>query len=118
MSSRHDHLRLHGLDSPSGTIRERELHEVLSALPATSERAVRVAAPGESVSTGGKPDRWKTSLDFAVKWIHEGSTVLEIDAPCPGESGPQKDASLAVGDLTVLAGTPLPRQLSISRVAS
>ena len=32
MSSRHDHLRLHGLDSRSGTIRARELNEVLSAL--------------------------------------------------------------------------------------
>jgi hypothetical protein len=32
MSSRHDHLRLHGLDSPSGSIRARELHEVLSVL--------------------------------------------------------------------------------------
>ena len=32
MSSRHDRLRLHGLDSPSGTIRARERHEVLSAL--------------------------------------------------------------------------------------
>jgi hypothetical protein len=42
MSSRHDRLRLHGLDSPSGTIRARELHEVLSALLATSERAVTV----------------------------------------------------------------------------
>jgi len=42
MTSRHDRLRLHGLDSPSGAIRARELHEVLSALPATSERADRV----------------------------------------------------------------------------
>jgi hypothetical protein len=42
MSSRHDRLRLHGLDFPSGTIRARERHEVLSALPATSERAARV----------------------------------------------------------------------------
>jgi hypothetical protein len=42
MSSRHDRLRLHGLDSPSGTIRARELHEVLSALLATSERAALV----------------------------------------------------------------------------
>ncbi len=42
MSSRHDRLRLHGLDSPSGTIRVGERHEVLSALPATSERAPRV----------------------------------------------------------------------------
>jgi hypothetical protein len=42
MSSRHDRLRLHGLDSPSGTIRTRELHEVMPALPATSERADRV----------------------------------------------------------------------------
>jgi hypothetical protein len=41
MSSRHDRLRLHGLDSRSATIRERELHEVLSASPATSERAGR-----------------------------------------------------------------------------
>jgi hypothetical protein len=42
MISRHDRLRLHGLDSLSRTIRARELHEVLSALPATSERADRV----------------------------------------------------------------------------
>lgn len=42
MSSRHDRLRLHGLDSPSGTIRTWELHGVLSALLATSERAARV----------------------------------------------------------------------------
>jgi hypothetical protein len=42
MTSRHDRLRLHGLDSPSGTIRARERHEVLSALLATSERATRV----------------------------------------------------------------------------
>ncbi len=42
MSSRHDRLRLHGLDPPSATIRARELHEVLSALLASSERAVRV----------------------------------------------------------------------------
>ena len=42
MTSRHDRLRLHGLDSPSRTIRARELDEVLSALPATSERADRV----------------------------------------------------------------------------
>ena len=41
MTSRHDRLRLHGLDSPSGMIRARELHEGLSALPATSERVVR-----------------------------------------------------------------------------
>jgi hypothetical protein len=27
MTSLHDRLRLHGLDSPSGTIRARELHE-------------------------------------------------------------------------------------------
>ena len=39
MSSRHDRLRLHGLDSPSATIRARELHEVLAALPANCERA-------------------------------------------------------------------------------
>jgi hypothetical protein len=32
MSSRPYRLRLHGLDSPSGTIRARERHEVLSAL--------------------------------------------------------------------------------------
>lgn len=32
MSSRHDRLRLHGLDSPSGTIRARERHEVLPVL--------------------------------------------------------------------------------------
>jgi len=42
MSSRHDRLRLHDLDSPSGTIRARALHEVLSALFASSERADRV----------------------------------------------------------------------------
>ena len=41
MTSRHYRLRLHGLDSPSGTIRARERHEVLSALHATFERAVR-----------------------------------------------------------------------------
>lgn len=51
MSSRHDRLRLHGLDSPSGTIRERELHAGLPALPATSEGADRVAALGESLPT-------------------------------------------------------------------
>jgi hypothetical protein len=51
MTSRHDRLRLHGLDSPSGTIRARALHEVLSALPATSERMERVAALGESLPT-------------------------------------------------------------------
>lgn len=51
MSSRHDRLRLHGLDSPSGKIRARELHEVLSALPASSVRAVRGAALGESLPT-------------------------------------------------------------------
>jgi hypothetical protein len=42
MSSRHNRLRLHGLDSPSGTIRARELHEALSALPANFEGADRV----------------------------------------------------------------------------
>jgi hypothetical protein len=42
MTSRHNRLRLHGLDSPSRTIRARELHEVLSALLASSERADRV----------------------------------------------------------------------------
>ena len=42
MSSRLDRLRLHGLDSLSRTIRARELHEVLSALLATSERAALV----------------------------------------------------------------------------
>jgi hypothetical protein len=42
MSTRHDRLRLHDQDSPPGTIRARELDEVLSALPATSERADRV----------------------------------------------------------------------------
>jgi len=42
MTSRHDRLRLHGLDSPSGTIRARELHEVLAALPATSGLTVWV----------------------------------------------------------------------------
>lgn len=36
MTSRHYRLRLHGLDSPSGTIRARELHEGLSVLPASS----------------------------------------------------------------------------------
>ena len=41
MTSHHDRLRLHGLDSPSGMIRARELHEVLSALVASSERGVR-----------------------------------------------------------------------------
>jgi hypothetical protein len=86
MNSRHYRLRLHGLDSPSGTIRARELHEVLSALLATSERAVRVAALGESASAGGKPGWLKASLDFVVTGISEGSTVLEIDAPCLGET--------------------------------
>jgi hypothetical protein len=42
MTARHDRLRLHGLDSPSGTIRARELHEVLSALISNCERADRV----------------------------------------------------------------------------
>lgn len=32
MSSRHDRLRLHGLDSPSGTIRARERHVGLADL--------------------------------------------------------------------------------------
>lgn len=32
MTSRHYHLRLHGLDSPLGTIRARERQEVLSVL--------------------------------------------------------------------------------------
>jgi hypothetical protein len=36
MTSRHYSLRLHGLNSRSGTIRARELHEVLPAFPATS----------------------------------------------------------------------------------
>ena len=36
MTSRHDRLCLRGLDSPSVMIGARELHEVLSALPATS----------------------------------------------------------------------------------
>lgn len=43
MISRHGCLRQHGLDSPLGTIRARELHKVLSALPASSERATRLA---------------------------------------------------------------------------
>jgi hypothetical protein len=42
MGTRHDRLRLHGLDSPSGTIRAREVHEMPAALPGTSERADRV----------------------------------------------------------------------------
>lgn len=41
MSSRHDRLRLHDLDSPSGTLRAKELREGLSALLTTSKRAVR-----------------------------------------------------------------------------
>lgn len=43
MTSRHDRLLLHDPDSPSGTIRVREPHEVLQALPATSNRTARVA---------------------------------------------------------------------------
>lgn len=42
MTFRQDRLRLDGLDSRSGTIRARELEEVLPALLCVSERAARV----------------------------------------------------------------------------
>jgi hypothetical protein len=50
MSSRHDRLRRHGLDSPSGTIRAQERHEVLSALPATCERSRWVLEIGQELA--------------------------------------------------------------------
>jgi len=50
MNSRHDRLRLLGLDSPSGTIRARERHEVLSALPSTYGLTVRVLEIGQELA--------------------------------------------------------------------
>jgi len=73
-------LKITDLDEPKGQIKAQDLRRLLGALLQTAERATRLLATGESVSTG-KPKWLEACTDFIVSDLKEGSTVVAMSAP-------------------------------------
>ena len=86
MKSQRYRLRLTGLHETEGHIRAASLVRVLDALVQAAERATSLLAVGESRSRGRQPGWLKDTTDLVLTGLGPGSTVLQIEAPCLGET--------------------------------
>lgn len=85
-------LRLTGLHEAEGHIRAASLVRVLRALVQAAERATSLLAVGESRSRGRRPGWLRASADLVLTGLEPGSTVLQIEAPCLGETAREQFA--------------------------
>ncbi len=79
-----------GLSEANGEITAVHLQRVISALLKTTERATRLLATGESTAPGKRPAWLGETIDFRITGITKGSTVLNIAAPCIGDTAPEQ----------------------------
>ena len=86
MNTQHYQLRLSDLRENEGQIKADSLRRVLGALLKTTERATRLLATGEGSRRGPKPGWLDATVDFTITGLNPGSTVLNIEAPCLGET--------------------------------
>lgn len=87
-------LRLRGLEEADGEIKAKDLQHVLKALNTAAERATRLLATGHGSKKGPRPKWLDASVDFTVKGMQSGSTVLELEAPALGETARKELAQL------------------------
>ena len=86
MKTQRYRLRLTGLHEAEGQIRAASLVDVLKALVQAAKSATNLLAVGEGRSRGGQPQWLKESVDLVLTGLEPGSTVLQIEAPCLGET--------------------------------
>lgn len=76
-------LKLDGLPEAKGEIKAIDLQRVISALLKVAERVTRLYVFGDGKGDSSYKPAWlRASLDVTVKGLREGSTILELDAPC------------------------------------
>ena len=92
MKTQRYRLRLTGLQEAEGHIRAASLVRVLEALVQAAERATSLLAVGESRSRGRPPGWLKATADLVLTGLEPGSTVLQIEAPCLGETAHEQFA--------------------------
>lgn len=106
----HYSIKIRGLKTPQGTIPMRALKELCDALIESSERVLRLSIEGSSVKRGKTPVWVKKSVDFTITGIHNGSTVVEMEAPTLGEAAP---AQIQQQDLWYNLPTPEDTAISL-----
>ena len=92
MKTQRYRLRLTGLHEAEGHITVASLVRVLEALVQAAERATSLLAVGESRSRGRQPGWLKATTDLVLTGLEPGSTVLQIEAPCLGETAHEQFA--------------------------
>lgn len=79
-----------GLSEANGEISAVHLRNVIAALLKTTERATRLLATGESTAPGKRPAWLGETVDFRITGLTKGSTVLNIAAPCIGDTAAEQ----------------------------
>ena len=92
MKTQRYQLRLTGLHEAEGQIRAASLVRILETLVQAAERATSLLAVGESRSRGRQPGWLKASTDLVLTGLAPGSTVLQLEAPCLGETAREQFA--------------------------